>query len=49
MIGYETDEIIKKLFESLLERYQQGLEEKTREGSGYVFDSLICCNTDFIK
>ena len=40
MIGYETDEIIEKLFKSLLGRYQQGLEEKTREGSGYVFDSF---------
>ena len=26
MIGNETDEIIKELYESLLERYQEGLE-----------------------
>ena len=40
MIGYETDEIIEKLFKSPLERYQQGLEERMREGSGYVFDRV---------
>ena len=38
--GYETDEIIEKLFKSLLERYQGGLEEKMREGSGFVFESV---------
>ena len=27
MMGGETDEIIEKLFESLLKRYQEGLEE----------------------
>ena len=40
MIAYETGEIIEKLFQYLLERYQQGLEVKKREGSGYVFDSV---------
>ena len=30
-IGNETDEIIEKLFKSLLERYKQRLEEKMRE------------------
>ena len=28
MIGNKTDQIIEELFESLLERYQEGLEEK---------------------
>ena len=27
MIGYETDEIIDQIFDSLLQRYQKGLEE----------------------
>ena len=40
IIGYETDKIIEKLFKSLLERYQQGLEEKMREGSNYVLDNV---------
>ena len=40
MICYETDKIIEKLFKSLLERYQQGLEEKMGEGSNYLFDSV---------
>ena len=39
MIGSETDEIIEELFESLLERYQKGLEE-SMIGSDFVFDSV---------
>ena len=39
MMGNETDEIIKELFESLLQRYQEGLEEKIK-GSEFVFDSV---------
>ena len=39
MIGNETDEIIEKLVESLLERYQKGLQEKLR-GSEFLFDSI---------
>ena len=39
MIGNETDEIIKKLFESLLQKYQEGLE-KSIEGSEFIFDSI---------
>ena len=27
MMGSEADEVVEKLFESLLERYQEGLEE----------------------
>ena len=43
MIGDETDEIIRELFESLLQRYQKDLEEKLK-GSEFVFDSvdLLC-------
>ena len=39
MIGNKTDEIIEELFESLLQRYQGGLEESMR-GSEFVFDSI---------
>ena len=39
MIGNETDEIIEKLFDSLLQNYQKGLEE-SEEGSKFVFDSV---------
>ena len=39
MMGSETDEIIKEIFESLLERYQEGLEESMR-GSEFIFDSV---------
>ena len=39
MIDNETDEIIEKLLESHLQRYQKDLEEKMR-GSEFVFDSV---------
>ena len=39
MIGSETDEIIEDLFESFLQKYQEGLEEPMR-GSGFVYDSV---------
>ena len=39
MIGNKTDEIIKKLFESLLQTYQEGLEE-SMNGSEFIFDSV---------
>ena len=39
MIGNETDEIIEKHFESLLQNYQKNLEESMR-GSEFVFDSI---------
>ena len=37
MNGSDTDEIIKELFESLLKRYQENLQEKMR-GSDFAFD-----------
>ena len=39
MMGNGTDEIIKELFESLLQKYQEGLEERKR-GSEFLFDSV---------
>ena len=33
-------DIINELFESFLERYQEGLETKMREGSNFVFESV---------
>ena len=39
MMGTETDEIIQELFKSLLQRYQEGLEESMR-GSEFAFDSV---------
>ena len=35
MMGNETDEIIEELLESLLQKYQEGLEEK-RRGNEFV-------------
>ena len=31
--GYQTDDIIEKLFDSLLEKYQEGLEEKVKKAT----------------
>ena len=39
LIGNETDEIIDKLFEPFLQKYQKGLKESMK-GSEFVFDSL---------
>ena len=39
MIGSETNQIIKSLFESFLQKYQQGLEESMR-GSEFVYESV---------
>ena len=39
MMDSETDEIIKELFKSLLQKCQEGLEEKMR-GSEFFFDNL---------
>lgn len=39
MIGTETDEVIKKLFDSLLQRCQEVFEESIK-GSEFVFDSV---------
>ena len=40
MTHNEADKVIKELFESLLSRYQIGLE-KLMEGSDFIFESLI--------
>ena len=39
MIGNETNEFIKEIFPSLLQKYQKGLKEKMK-GSEFVFDSV---------
>ena len=39
LIGNETDEIIKDIFDSALQRYQKGLEESLK-GSEFVFDNV---------
>ena len=39
MVGNEANEIVKDLFESFLQKYQEGLEESMR-GSEFVYDSV---------
>ena len=48
IMGNETDEIVKKLFESLLQKYQKGLKNKMR-GSKLVFDSIDLLNYNLHK
>ena len=48
MIGSETDEIIKGLFESFLQKYHKGLEKSMR-GSEFVYDSVDVLYYNFNK
>ena len=48
MIGSETDEIIEDLFETFLQKYQEGLEESMR-GSEFVYDSVDTLYYDLNK
>ena len=48
MNGSDTDEIIKELFKSLSQRYQEDLQEKMR-GSDFAFDGVNFSYYDFNK
>ena len=48
MIGSDTNEVIEDLFESLLQRYQENLEEKMR-GSEFNFDAVNLLHYDLDK
>ena len=48
MIGSDTNEVIKDLFKSLLQRYQENLEEKMR-GSEFNFDAVNLLHYDLNK
>ena len=48
MNGSDTDEIIKELFKSLLQRYQENLQEKMK-GSDFAFDGVNFLYYDFNK
>ena len=39
MMGSQTNEIIEKIFETLLKIYQEGLEELMK-GNKFIFDSI---------
>ena len=45
MIGSDTNDVIKELFKSFLQRYQEGLQEQMK-GSEFEFDGVnLLCNT----
>ena len=48
MMGVDTNEIIKNLFSSILQRYQKGLQESMRR-SDFVFDYVESLNYIFHK
>ena len=48
MIGSDTNEVIQNLFRSLLQRYQENLEEKMR-GSELIFDGINLLHYDLNK
>ena len=48
MIGGDTNQVIKELFKSFLQRYQEGLQEKMR-GSEFEFDGIHLLYYDFNK
>ena len=48
MIGSDTKEVIRELFKSFLQRYQEGLQEKMR-GSEFEFDCIHLLYYDFNK
>ena len=48
MNGGDMDEIVKELFKSLLQRYQENLQEKMR-GSDFAFDGVNFLYYDFNK
>ena len=47
-IGDDTNDVIKELFKSFLQRYQESLQEKVR-GSEFDLMVLIYCITILIK
>ena len=47
-IGGDTNDVIKELFKSFLQRYQERLQEKMR-GSGFEFDGVNLLYNDFNK
>ena len=48
IIGNETNEIIEEIFDSLLQKYQRGLEESMK-GSELIFDSVDLLYYEFLK
>ena len=48
MIGSDSSDVIKELFKSFLQRYQEGLQEKMK-GSNFEFDGVNLLYYDFNK
>ena len=48
LTGYETDDITEKRFDSLLKKYQEGLEEKMKKVTMFLI-VLMHCIISFIE
>ena len=48
VIGSDVDEVLKELFNSFLQRYQEGLQEQMR-GSDFAFELVNLMHHDFNK
>ena len=48
MVGSDLSDVIKELFKSFLQRYQEGLQEKIK-GSDFEFDGVNLLYYDFNK
>ena len=48
MVGSDTNDVIKELFKTFLQRYQEGLQEKMK-GSDFEFDGVNLLYYDFNK
>ena len=48
MIGSDTNDVIKELFKSFLQRYKEGLQEEMK-GSEFEFDRINLLHYDFNK
>ena len=48
IIGSDANEVFKELYKSLLQRYQEGLQENIR-GSDFEFDGIHLLYYDFNK
>ena len=48
MMGFDNNEIIEKLFDSILKRYQEGLEVSVK-GSDFILDYVESLNYILIR
>ena len=48
-MGRDTDDTINRLFDTLLQRFQQAIETSNKRGSGYTHESVTLLYYYFMK